>query len=108
MNSPNARAAIERVRRRPGWRLDRRLGLALLACFVAAEIGIAAYLIGASSGIEPSAADAIQRQAFQTSFDLARAEAAAEAKLRGERAGQRAGQQAGGRAGAQFGARRGS
>ena len=108
MNLPTASEAIGHVRRRWRWRLDRRVGFTLLACFFAVGIGIAAYRIGKLDGIEAPQGEAIQRQAFQTWFDLARTDAAARAKRSGRRAGHRAGQLAGERAGARLGERRGS
>ena len=66
MNSHAPRTAVNFVRRYRTWRPDRRLAVALLACFVAAEMGVSGYVIGTSSGdVEAPTAGAIQREAFQ-------------------------------------------
>ena len=90
------------------WQPDRRVGFAIFACFFALGIGITTYLIAKFDGIAEPQSDAIEQQAFETSFDQARAAAAARAREDGAREGQLAGQHAGERAGARIGERRGS
>lgn len=108
MSFPAASDATGPIRRRLPWRLDRRTGLAVLACCLAAVIGVAAYLLARFDGVDASQAHSIERQAFRTSFDQARADAARQAALAGRHAGERAGARAGERAGARLGERRGA
>lgn len=108
MNFPAASDVIGPARRRLRWRLDNRIGFAILACSLAALIGVAAYMVARFDGTDASQVHAIERQAFQTSYDQARADAAALAERAGSRAGERAGQLAAQRAGARLGERRGA
>ncbi len=76
-----------RWRSRWRWRLDRRVAFAIFACFFALGIGITTYLIAKFDGVGTPQSVAIERQAFQTSFDQARSDAAAHAREDGAREG---------------------
>jgi type VI protein secretion system component VasK len=106
VNLPTASEVTGPVRRWR-WRLDRRVDIALLACIVAAVIGTTGYLLARFDGVDALQGEAIQRQAFRTSFDLARADAALHARQAGQRAGERAGQRAGEHQGSRLGERAG-
>ena len=109
MNLRNASNVIE-PRRRRFWRLspDPRLRIGILVSLLAVVVGVTAYVIARYEGVDPSQDQTLQHQAYQASFDLARADAAAQARKAGQRAGGRAGERAGKHAGARAGQRRGA
>ena len=65
MNFPAASDVIGPVRRRFRWRLDNRVGLAILACSLAVVVGVAAYLLARFDGVDASRSQTIERQAQQ-------------------------------------------
>jgi hypothetical protein len=97
MNRSTASDAIRHAGQRWRWRWqpDPRVSFAIFACLFAVGIGIATYLIAKFDGIATPQSAAIERQAFETSFDQARAAAAARAREDGAREGEIAGRGSG-------------
>ena len=108
MNLPTTSEALEPVARRLSGTRARRLGIAATALLIAIGIGLAGYAIGKTGGVDSVQADAIESAAYESSFDLVRAQSAKDAADTGASDGARAGREAGESAGARRGASAGA